>query len=104
MLTDNPVLLRTHVPMPAIVCAQKTAQKSIPTEDDFVRSNVASFGNEIGQITNWVTSMYEVRAEFEPGSEEYKVLTYRIMSGQNFQQNAIRNRVAPHSDVREQTR
>lgn len=89
MLTDNPVLLRTHVPMPAIVCAQKTAQKSIPTEDDFVRSNVASFGNEIGQITNWVTSMYEVRAEFEPGSEEYKVLTYRIMCGQTYQQNSI---------------
>lgn len=104
MLTDNPVYLRCFSQAKAIVCAQKTAQKGIPTEDDFVRSNVASFGNEIGQITNWVTSMYEVRSEFEPGSEEYRVLTYRIMSGQTFQQNAIRNRVAPHSDVCEQTR
>lgn len=89
MLTDNPVLLRNHVPMPAIVCAQKTAQKSIPTEEDFVRSNIATFGNEIGQITNWVTSMYEVRSEFGPDSEEYKVLSYRIMCGQLQQQAAI---------------
>ena len=76
--------------MPAIVCAQKTAQKNIPVEEDFVRSNIATFGNEIGQITNWVTSMYEVRSAFEQNDPEYRMLSYRIMSGQNFQQNAIR--------------
>ena len=75
--------------MPAIVCAQKTAQKSIPTEEDFVRSNIATFGNEIGQITNWVTSMYEVRSAFCPGDPEYRMLSYRIMCGQAYQQESI---------------
>ena len=89
MLTDNHVMLRRFDQQPAIVCAQKTATKIVPTEEDFIKSNIATFGNEIGQITNWVTSMYEVRSEFDPSSEEFEVLTYRIMSGQTYQQNAI---------------
>ncbi|MBR5014228.1 MAG: hypothetical protein IKY16_06445 [Bacteroidales bacterium] len=89
MLTDNPVLIRKHIPMPALICVQRRAQKGIPTEEDFIHSNIESFGNEIGQTTNWITSMYDVRSVYSPDSEEYKTLTYRIMCGQLYQQNVI---------------
>lgn len=89
MLTDNKVLVTKLNPLPALMCAQRRATKKIPTEEDFVRSNIESFGNDIGQTTNWITSMFEVRAGFKPGTKEYDMLSYRIQCGQLFQQNAI---------------
>lgn len=89
MLTDNNVLVRKLKQQPALMCAQRKAAKSIPSEDDFIRSNIESFGNDIGQTTNWITSMFEVRSHFKPGSLEYETLSYRIRCGQLYQQNAI---------------
>ncbi len=89
MLTDNPVLVRRLTPLPALMCAQRKAETRIPDEDDFIRSNIDSFGNSIGQTTNWITSMFEVRALFDPGSKEYETLSYRIRCGQLYQQNEI---------------
>lgn len=89
MLTDNSVLVRNLRELPALICAQRKAGKKISTEEDFVRSNIDSFGNEIGQTTNWITSMFEARSHFEPGSKEYETLSYRIQCGQLYQQNAI---------------
>ena len=89
MLTDNPVLVRKHKKLPALMCAQRKAEKRISTEADFIQSNIDSFGNDIGQTTNWVTSMYEVQSKFKEGSAEYRELEYRIMCGQLYQQNAI---------------
>lgn len=89
MLTDNPVLLRKHIPSPALMCAQRRAEKRISEERDFIQANIDSFGNEIGKITNRITSMYEIRSGYAPSSEEYKILSYRIKCGQLFQQNAI---------------
>jgi hypothetical protein len=89
MLTDNPTLVNNLKPLPALVCAQRRAQKSIPDETDFVRSNIDSFGNDIGQTTNWITSMFDAMAEYPPGSIEYDTLNYRIRCGQLYQQNAI---------------
>lgn len=89
MLTDNPVLVRKLEPMPALMCAQRKAQKGVPSEEDFIRSNIESFGTDIGQTTNWITSMFEVQSRFDPESEEYAVLDYRIRCGELYQQNAI---------------
>lgn len=89
MLTDNNVLVNKLEPLPALMCAQRRATKTIPTEEDFVRSNIESFGNDIGQTTNWITSMFEVRAGFKKGTHEYDTLSYRIRCGQLFQQNSI---------------
>ena len=89
MLTDNRILVEKLRPLPALMCAQRKAAKRISTEDDFVRSNIESFGNDIGQTTNWVTSMFEVRSRFSPDSDEYETLSYRIRCGQLYQQNAI---------------
>ena len=89
MLTDNPVLLRRHKKIPALMCAQRRAEKKIPTEEDFIKSNIDSFGNDIGKTTNWITSMFEVQSHFEKDSREYKELDYRIKCGQLYQQNAI---------------
>ena len=89
MLTDNRVLV-DHLPdEPALMCVQRKAEKQIISEPLLIRSNLDSFGSDIGQITNRVTSMYEVQSRYEPGSEEYEVLDYRIRCGQLFQQNAI---------------
>lgn len=87
MLTDNNVLIRKHHALPALMCAQRKAKKVVATEADFVRSNIDSFGNDIGQTTNWITSMFDVRAGFEVGSREYEALSYRIRCGQLYQQN-----------------
>lgn len=88
-LTDNNVLVRRHVTLPTLMCVQRKAEKKIPTEEDTIKSNIDSFGDDIGKTTNWITSMFDVRAKFEPDSEEYQILSYRIQSGQLFQQNAI---------------
>lgn len=87
MLTDNSVMVRKAKCEPALMCAQRKASKCISTEEDFVKSNIDSFGNDIGQTTNWITSMFEVRSGYDPGSDEYRTLSYRIRSGQLFQQN-----------------
>lgn len=89
MLTDNHVLVNKLEELPALMCAQRKASKTIPTEEDFIRSNIESFGNDIGQTTNWITSMFEVRSRFPKGSNEYEILSYRIRCGQLYQQNAI---------------
>ncbi len=89
MLTDNRILVEKLKPLPALMCVQRKAEKRVSTEEDFIRSNLESFGNDIGQTTNWITSMYEVRAGFDPGSEEYRTLSYRICCGQLIQQNVI---------------
>lgn len=69
------------------MCAQRKAEKRVSSEEDFIRSNIESFGNDIGQTTNWITSMFEVRSHFKPESKEYKTLSYRIRCGQLYQQN-----------------
>lgn len=89
LLTDNPVLVRNIKRQPALMCAQRKAEKRVSSEEDFIRSNIESFGNDIGQTTNWITSMFEVRSHFKPESKEYKTLSYRIRCGQLYQQNAI---------------
>lgn len=89
MLTDNPVLVGKLNELPAITCVQRKAVKKVPTESDIVKSNIESFGNDIGKVTNRVTSMYEIRARYSPNDEEYKILDYRIKCGQLIQQNVI---------------
>lgn len=89
MLTDNRVLVECHKKLPTIMCVQRKATKKVVTEEDAIEANIASFGNEIGKITNRVTSMFEVQSRFEKGSREYDELAYRIRCGQLIQQNAI---------------
>lgn len=92
MLTDNKVLVDKLRELPALMCAQRRAEKRVSSDEDFVRSNIESFGNDIGQTTNWITSMFEVRARYPDDSEERKVLDYRIRCGQLYQQNAMNER------------
>lgn len=89
MLTDNRVLVECHKELPAIMCVQRRASKKVVTEDDSIAANIASFGDEIGKTTNWITSMFEVQSNYEKGSKEYETLAYRIRCGQLYQQNCI---------------
>ena len=89
MLTDNSVLVNRLEETPAVMCVQRKAVKKVVTEEDVVRSNLDSFGNDIGKVTNRVTAMFEVRSMYEEGSAEYEILDYRIKCGQLIQQNVI---------------
>lgn len=89
MLTDNRVLVDNLRQLPALMCVQRKAKKKIVQEEDFIRANIDSFGDDIGKTTNRITSMFEVQAKYPEDSEEYKILDYRIKCGQLFQQNAI---------------
>lgn len=87
--TNNKVILDSIRTTDAIFCIQKSAKKVIPDIDDFTKSNKDGFGDEIGIVTNHITSMFDVLANYKEGSKEYETLMYRIMCGQNYQQNAI---------------
>lgn len=87
--TNNPIILKNTLHTPTIVCVQRKADKVIVNEEDIVKANKIGFTDEIGIVTNHATSMFEVQAGFPPDSEEYKVLSYRIMCSQLFQQNVI---------------
>ena len=87
--TSCEILIRCTRELPAIECIQRKAQKIIPREKDMIESNIKSFGNAVGSVTNKITSMFDVQAGFDRNSEEYKILDHRIRCGQLFQQNAI---------------
>lgn len=89
MCTDNPMILKNTLNSPTIMCVQRKAKKIVPTEDDIIQANKLAFNDDIGIITNHVTSMFDVQAKFPPESKEYKTLEYRIMCGQLYQQNSI---------------
>lgn len=89
LLTDNKVLVENYRPLPAIMCAQRNATKVEVTEDLLIQSNIDSFGDDIGKTTNWITTMFDVQSQYDPDSEEYQVLDYRIKCGQLYQQNSI---------------
>ena len=88
-LTNNEILIRCYRNEPAISCIQKTADKFSINEEILFRSNYMAFGNNVGTITNYVTSMLEVQSRFEKDSDEYKTLEYRIECGQLYQQNCL---------------
>ncbi|PNX47281.1 MAG: hypothetical protein BV457_05985 [Thermoplasmata archaeon M9B1D] len=87
--TNNEVLLRKHIKLPAISCSQRKANKIIPTEEDILKSNVNGMDNKVGSITNRVTAMKEVQSKFDKGSREYKEIDYRMACGQLYQQNEL---------------
>lgn len=89
LTTSNSILLKNTQNLPAIQCIQRHAEKKIITEDDLIRANIKSFGDEIGITTNHITNMFDIMAQFEKDSLEYQTLDYRIKCGQLFQQNSI---------------
>lgn len=89
MCTDNPVILHNTKNLKTIMCVQRKAAKKVSTESDIVEANKLAFNDDIGVVTNHITGMFDVQAGYNPNSEEYKVLDYRIMCGQLYQQNTI---------------
>lgn len=87
--TNNKVLLRRQKNLLPIVCSQKTADKKIVTEDDLFKSNLQGFGSKIGHITNKITAMTNLMANYSPEDKEYQVLKYRTQCGQKIQQDEI---------------
>ena len=87
--TNNKVLLESFEYKPTLMCLQDSVEKKSPTEEDYIKSDINGFGDSIGSVTNKATNMISLREQFDPDSEEYKRLTYRISTMMNYQQNAI---------------
>ena len=87
--TDNKILIDNTPKSRTIISVQNKAEKKIPTEKDIVKSDKLAFDDKTGEITNTVTEMYDLLKRFNPDSEEYKTLQYRIRCGQHHQQGQI---------------
>ena len=87
--TNNKVLLDSFEYKTTLMCLQDSVEKKCPTEEDYIKSDINGFGDSIGSVTNKATNMISLREQFDPESEEYKRLTYRISTMMNYQQNAI---------------
>ena len=87
--TNNKVLLESFEYKPTLMCLQDSVEKKIPTEADYIKSDINGFGDSIGSVTNKATNMISLREQFDLNSDEYKRLTYRISTMMNYQQNAI---------------
>lgn len=87
--TNNSILKKRYRELPAIECVQRNTPKVIVTENEVKKTNKNGMGNQVGTITNYVTSMIEVQSHFDKNSEEYKELEYRISCGQLYQQNEL---------------
>ena len=87
--TNNEVLLDSFEYKTTLMCLQDSVSKKKPTEEDYIMSDINGFGDSIGSVTNKATNMISLREQFDPDSEEYKRLTYRISTMMNYQQNAI---------------
>lgn len=87
--TNNEVLLNTFEYKDTLMCIQSKMPKKVPTEDDFIISDINGFGDSIGSVTNRGTNMISLREKFDKNSEEYTRLQYRIRTMMNYQQNAI---------------
>lgn len=89
MTTDNEIIRRRTLNSKTIMCMQRKGNKIIPTEEDMVHANKLGFNDDIGTVTNRITAMIDVQAQFIKDSEEYDILDYRIKCGQLLQQNSI---------------
>lgn len=87
--SNNLVLLDAFEYKDTLMCVQDKMPKKVPTEEDFISSDINGFGDSIGSVTNRGTNMISLREKFSPDSEEYKRLEYRISTMMNYQQNAI---------------
>ena len=88
-VTDDRSIVDNTLNSKTLMCLQRKATKKIPEERDIIEANKLAFNDDIGIVTNHVTSMIERRAGFDPDMEEYKKLEYRIMCGQEYQQETI---------------
>jgi len=87
--TDNAPLMRRQTNLPALNCIQHNASKKVVGEEDVVLANKQGFGSKIGQITNRITCITSLMANYKPGSVEYETLRYRTQCGQALQQEEI---------------
>ena len=53
------------------------------------KGDIVGFGSKIGSITNRITAITSLMANYEPGSVEYEILRYRTQCGQALQQEEI---------------
>lgn len=88
--SDNSVLIRNFRPLPVIECIQKKSSKKIVERKDMHKATYKVLGkNDIGTITNRITAMTSLMAQYDKESAEYKELLYRTQTGIAYQQDSI---------------
>lgn len=87
--TNNKVLVDNHRKLPALDCQQRSAPKTMPTEEAIAQSNKKGFSNKVGSITNIGTAMLNLQSKFPQYSKEWNELEYRIICIQHYQQLTI---------------
>ena len=66
--TNNNVLLESFVYKTTLMCVQESTPKKIPTEADYIASDINGFGDSIGSVTNKATNMISLRDQFDEDS------------------------------------
>lgn len=72
-----------------IICEQKSAEKKKINKTLLKKANKNGFGNNVGDVTNKCTNMYDILVKFKDGTPEYKEMIYRIACMQGYQQEII---------------
>ena len=93
-ITNNSVLLDNYVELPAIQCIQRKAEKIKINLNDkngvtkVKKSNLNGFGNQVGTITNYATSMMDIKANLND-KDKIDIIDKRILCTQLYQQNEL---------------
>ena len=87
--TDNAILLRNTREELPIICEQKSTEKKKITKARLKNANKNGFNNNVGEVTNRCTNMYDVLSKFEKGTKEYDEMMCRIICMQGYQQEII---------------
>ena len=90
--TNNEYIMKGIRDTLPVICLQKSAQKQMCTEEDYIRSDkllLASKTENVGVITNKATCIQSIQARFDFGTPEWEELDYRIMSSILHSQESI---------------
>ncbi|HID0881379.1 TPA: RNA-dependent RNA polymerase [Clostridium botulinum] len=87
--TDNKILIKNTRETLPIICEQKSAEKKKINKTLLKKANKNGFGNNVGDVTNKCTGMYDVLVKFKAGTPEYEEMSYRIACMQGYQQEII---------------
>jgi hypothetical protein len=92
--TNDKTMIKNYVNLPAIQCIQRKAKKmkiDLSEKNGIARiqkSNLNGFGNQVGTITNYATSMMDIKAMLSD-KEKIKEIDKRILCTQLYQQNEL---------------
>src|SRR5574344_1309100 len=92
--TNDKIMIKNYIELPAIQCIQRKANKvkiDLSKNNGISRiqkSNLNGFGNQVGTITNYATSMMDIKANLTD-KDKIDIIDKRILCTQLYQQNEL---------------